>query len=88
MSASSDHRGLIRHFLPSGERDPDRSSGGPIHTVIPYHPKSYDDLVFNTLDNMGLPKIDNPYKGDISGYWLMRGMSTKNSPSAPNNTES
>jgi hypothetical protein len=44
--------------------------------MLPHRAVTYDKLFFDTLDNLGLPKTDDPFGGDITGYWLMRGKYT------------
>ncbi|GLB44236.1 putative (gmc) oxidoreductase [Lyophyllum shimeji] len=47
-----------------------RGTSGPIHVTIPPHVHTVDALVQQTLVNMGIRVIEDPYQGNISGTWI------------------
>ncbi|KAJ7635381.1 GMC oxidoreductase [Roridomyces roridus] len=67
-------------FHPPTEPQPDavpqtwdasvRGTDGPIHTTIPFHHHVLDDLFQGTMENMGVPRVEDPYGGNITGRWL------------------
>lgn len=45
-------------------------TSGPIHTCTPFHFHTIDELFQQTMVNMGLKSIRDPYGGDITGTWI------------------